>query len=55
MWDIKDDLQSERLVQVLDEYRQQADIWAVHTSPLLNSAKVKVTVEFLSQYFRARA
>ncbi|WAB96927.1 LysR substrate-binding domain-containing protein [Pseudomonas putida] len=53
-WDIKDDLLSERLVQVLGEYRQAADIWAVYTSPLLNSAKVKVTVEFLSEYFRGR-
>ncbi|MCX2891291.1 MULTISPECIES: LysR substrate-binding domain-containing protein [Pseudomonas] len=54
MWDIKDDLQSARLVQVLGDYWQAADIWAVHTSPLLNSAKVKVTVEFLSEYFRGR-
>ena len=54
MWDIKEDLQSQRLAQVLGEYRQPADIWAVHTSPLLNSAKVKVTVEFLGEYFRGR-
>ncbi|WDY56787.1 LysR substrate-binding domain-containing protein [Pseudomonas sp. PSKL.D1] len=54
MWDIREDLQAGRLVHVLGDYFQAADIWAVHTSPLLNSAKVKVTVEFLSEYFRGR-
>ncbi|MFV3402966.1 MULTISPECIES: LysR substrate-binding domain-containing protein [Pseudomonas] len=53
-WDVKDDLQAGRLVQVLAEYAQPADIWAVHTSPLLSSAKVRVTVEFLGDYFRQR-
>lgn len=54
MWDVKQDLQAGRLVHVLSEYAQPADIWAVYTSPLLNSAKVKVTVDFLGDYFRQR-
>ncbi|HKS12976.1 MAG TPA: LysR substrate-binding domain-containing protein [Pseudomonas sp.] len=52
MWDIRKDLQAGRLVHVLDEYFQAADIWAVHTSRLLDSAKVKVTVDYLAEYFR---
>jgi LysR family transcriptional activator of dmlA len=52
MWDIKEDLQSGRLVHVLNEYFQAADIWAVHTSPLPNSAKIKVTVDFLGDCFQ---
>lgn len=50
MWDVQSDLTAGRLVQVLPDYRQDADIWAVYTSPLINSAKVRVTVEFLRQY-----
>lgn len=50
MWDVQSDLAAGRLVQVLPDYRQDADIWAVYTSPLINSAKVRVTVEFLRQY-----
>jgi len=50
LWDVRTDLAEGRLVQVLPDYRQDADIWAVHTSPLMSSAKVRVTVEFLRDY-----
>lgn len=50
MWDVQGDLAAGRLLQVLPDYRQDADIWAVYTSPLINSAKVRVTVEFLREY-----
>nr|WP_290447314.1 MULTISPECIES: LysR substrate-binding domain-containing protein [unclassified Pseudomonas] len=50
MWDVQADLEAGRLLQVLPGYRQDADIWAVYTSPLINSAKVRVTVEFLREY-----
>ncbi|EKG38599.1 LysR substrate-binding domain-containing protein [Pseudomonas syringae] len=50
LWDVRTDLAEGRLVQVLPDYRQDADIWAVHTSPLMSSAKVRVTVEFLHDY-----
>lgn len=49
-WDVQADLTAGRLVQVLADYRQDADIWAVYTSPLMNSAKVRVTVEFMREY-----
>lgn len=55
MWDINDDLKQGRLLQVLPDYYQPADIWAVHCSPLLTSAKVRVAVDFLQKYFRERA
>ncbi|KPC25526.1 LysR family transcriptional regulator [Pseudomonas syringae pv. cilantro] len=51
LWDVRTDLAEGRLIQVLPEYRQDADIWAVHTSPLMSSAKIRVTVEFLRDYF----
>nr|WP_245399186.1 LysR substrate-binding domain-containing protein [Pseudomonas syringae] len=51
LWDVRTDLAEGRLIQLLPEYRQEADIWAVHTSPLMSSAKIRVTVEFLRDYF----
>ena len=53
-WDVYDSLEDGRLVQVLPEYRQAADIWAVYTAPLATSAKVRVAVECLRQYFAER-
>lgn len=54
MWDINDDLKQGRLVHVLSDFYQSADIWAVHSSPLLTSAKVRVAVDFLRAYFHKR-
>ena len=53
-WDVHDSLAEGRLVQVLPEYQQQADIWAVHAAPLASSARVRVAVEFFRQYFAER-
>ncbi|MGH8487109.1 MAG: LysR substrate-binding domain-containing protein, partial [Pseudomonas sp.] len=53
-WDVHDSLADGRLVQVLGDYHQPADIWAVYTSPLASSAKVRVAVEFFRQYFAER-
>jgi LysR family transcriptional activator of dmlA len=53
-WDVHDSLADGRLVQVLEGYRQSADIWAVYTAPLAGSAKVRVAVEFFRQYFTER-
>jgi len=53
-WDVHDSLADGRLVQVLEGYRQSADIWAVYTAPLAGSAKVRVAVEFFRQYFTDR-
>ena len=44
-------LENGNLAHILQDYRQQANIWAVYTAPLANSAKVRVPVEHLRQYF----
>ncbi|MOA21452.1 HTH-type transcriptional regulator DmlR [compost metagenome] len=54
LWDVRDSLASGALVHLLPEYRQPADIWAVHAAPLSSSAKVRVAVEFFRQYFAER-
>jgi LysR family transcriptional activator of dmlA len=48
-WDVDADLQAGRLVQVLPEYQQPADIWAASTVRLSHSAKVRVCVSFLQE------
>ena len=50
-WDVRDNIASGRLVQILPGWSQPANIWAVYVSRLATSAKVRVTVEFLRQYF----
>lgn len=50
-WDVSREIESGVLVPVLPEYFQQADVWAVYPSRLSVSAKVKVCVEFLEQWF----
>lgn len=54
LWDVKDNIDNGLLVQVLPEYSQAANIWAVYVSRLATSAKVRVTVEFLRHYFYQR-
>lgn len=50
-WDISREIEAGALVPVLPQYFQQADVWAVYPSRLSVSAKVKVCVEFLEQWF----
>lgn len=52
IWDVKEDIQQGRLLHILPDYYQPADIWAVYVRRLENSAKMRVTVEFLRQYFQ---
>lgn len=51
LWDVAADLQSGALVQVLPEWQQAANIWAVYPMRLERSAKVRVCVEFLQKFF----
>ena len=53
LWDVGAHLRAGRLVPVLPEWRQEANIWAVYPTRLERSAKVRVCVEFLEAYFRA--
>ena len=50
MWEVKPLLQQGRLVQVLADYRQSADVWAVYPTRLANSGKLRVCVEFLQAH-----
>lgn len=50
LWDIQPLLSSQRLIQVLPQYTQSANIWAVYQTPLSSSAKLRVCVEFITQY-----
>jgi LysR family transcriptional activator of dmlA len=51
-WDIRDDLDNGRLVHILPEYFEQADVWAVHVSPSHNSPKVRATIQHLREWFK---
>ena len=51
-WDAKPHIDEGRLVRVLPDYAQDADVWAVYPVRLSNSAKLKVCVEFLEEYFK---
>lgn len=50
-WDIGREIEAGLLVPVLPRYYQQADVWAVYPSRLSVSAKVKVCIEFLEEWF----
>ena len=49
-WDARGYLQDGTLVQVLPEYTQPANVWAVYPQRLAGSGRVRVCVEFLRQH-----
>ncbi len=49
LWDVGPLLQSGHLVQVLPQYTQEANVWAVFPARLETSAKVRVCVEWLQE------
>ena len=53
LWDVGAHLQAGRLVQVLPQWQQEANVWAVYPTRLERSAKVRVCVEFLQEHFSA--
>ncbi|WP_440110752.1 LysR substrate-binding domain-containing protein [Acidovorax sp. BL-A-41-H1] len=53
LWDVDAHLQAGRLVQVLPQWQQEANVWAVYPTRLERSAKVRVCVEFLQAHFCA--
>ncbi|MFC3123186.1 LysR substrate-binding domain-containing protein [Agaribacter flavus] len=50
LWDVKQHLASGKMVQILPEYTQEANIWAVYPTRLSHSAKLRVCVTFLEEY-----
>lgn len=51
-WDVSENIASGRLIRVLPDYYQSADVWAVYVSRLATSARIRTTVEFLRHYFQ---
>lgn len=51
-WDVRENIASGHLVQVLPDYWQPANVWAVYVSRLATLAKIRTTVEFLRHYFQ---
>lgn len=49
-WDAQPYLDAGTLVQVLPDYTQEANVWAVYPQRLAGSAKVRVCVEFLERH-----
>lgn len=49
IWDVAASLDAGELIHILPAYRQPADVWAVTTARLGNSAKVRVCVRFLQE------
>ncbi|MEH6577005.1 MAG: LysR substrate-binding domain-containing protein [Amphritea sp.] len=52
IWDVKPLLEQGRLVQLLPEYTQSANVWAVYPTRLSHSAKLRTFVEFLEEQFQ---
>jgi LysR family transcriptional activator of dmlA len=53
-WDVAEQIRSGRLVRVLPNFSQQADVWAVTPARLANTAKVRFSIEFLVKEMRKR-
>jgi LysR family transcriptional activator of dmlA len=51
-WDVGQNLREGRLIRVLPDYQQDADIYAVYPLRLSESAKIRVCVEFLQERLR---
>lgn len=51
IWQVGPLLREGRLVRVLPDHRQEANVWAVYPTRLAHSAKVRVCVEFLERSF----
>ena len=52
-WDVGPSIASGALVHLLPAFAQEAHVWAVYPSRLSNSAKVRLCVEFLEDWFRS--
>ncbi|WP_445177573.1 L-tartrate utilization transcriptional activator TtdR [Pseudomonas sp. McL0111] len=52
LWDVKPLLEQGRLVQVLEDYSQSANVWAVYPTRLASSGKLRACVEFLQEHFK---
>ena len=49
LWDVGVDLAAGRLVQILPDHTQEADVWAVYPSRLSRTPKVRIFVRMLAE------
>ncbi|WP_296942136.1 LysR substrate-binding domain-containing protein [uncultured Massilia sp.] len=54
-WDAQAWIDAGRLVQVLPDYTQEANVWAVYPQRLAGSAKLRACVAFLQRHLQASA
>lgn len=54
-WDAQAWIDAGRLVQVLPDYTQEANVWAVYPQRLAGSGKLRVCIEFLQRHLPAGA
>ncbi|WP_020652918.1 LysR substrate-binding domain-containing protein [Massilia niastensis] len=47
LWDVQPSMDEGKLVRILPDYTQEANVWAVYPQRLAGSAKIRVCVEFL--------
>ncbi|WP_337262492.1 MULTISPECIES: LysR substrate-binding domain-containing protein [unclassified Serratia (in: enterobacteria)] len=52
MWDVKKHIDSGELVHLLPQWYQNANIWAVYPTRPSGSARLKVCIDFLVNYFK---
>jgi len=52
LWDVKPLLEQGQLVQLLPDYTQSANVWAVYPTRLAYSGKLRACVEFLQAHFK---
>jgi LysR family transcriptional activator of dmlA len=50
IWDVGHSLADKRLVRVLPDYAQEADVWAIYPTRLGTTANVRVCVAFLEEW-----
>jgi LysR family transcriptional activator of dmlA len=54
IWDVGPSIADGRLVRVLPEYSQEADVWAIYPARLGTTANVRVCVQFLEEWLAGR-
>ncbi|SUI00816.1 Putative transcriptional regulator LYSR-type [Salmonella enterica subsp. indica] len=50
-WDVYSHIKDGSLINVLPDYKQSANIWAVYPERISESEKMNKCIEFLSEYF----
>jgi LysR family transcriptional activator of dmlA len=55
LWDISPAMQEKQLVRVLPDYYQEANVCAVYPSRLASSARLRVCVEFLTNWLQSQS